>query len=218
MSMLRSDRPIRKREADLLDRGALIEAIAKQILADQRPRPPKAITIGLHAEWGAGKSSFLNLLEERLVDANEPADDQEGDGTPRPIVIRFNPWLFGSIEQLVRMFFVDLARAVGTKDTQKARGDPDVGDLLVTFGNLVAAASTIFPTGAAELTKLLGAGTRRMGRRMNQPLSLIEQKAQIDSKLRKLPQPIVVFIDDVDRLEPELTTSVFSNGSPQCQL
>jgi hypothetical protein len=201
MSTLRPDRPIRQSRADLLGRGRLVSAIVEQILGI--PSDGKAITIGLNAQWGAGKSSFLNLLQERLRTVPVRATP-EGEDDLNPIVLRFNPWLFGSIEQLIRMFFADLARAVDQRDS-----DADLGALLEVFGNLVAAASTVFPTGASELANLLGREVRRIGRQAQRPPSLNEQKTAIDRALAKIPRRIVVFIDDVDRLEPELTTLFF---------
>ncbi len=201
MSTLRPDRPIPGSEADLLGRGSLVSAIANQIL--DAPKDGKAITVGLNAQWGAGKSSFLNLLQERLIREAETRRPDAGS-EPEPIVIRFNPWLFGSIEQLIRMFFADLAREVG-----HGQPDSDLGKQLERFGNIVAAASTIFPTGASELARLLAGEVKRIGRKAQQPPSLNQQKADINDALTKFGRRVVVFIDDVDRLEPDLTTLFF---------
>ena len=201
MRTFRSDRPIGDRQSDLLGRGPLVNAIVAQILG--APPDGKAVTIGLNAQWGAGKSSFLNLVQERLnkVGSNDPSNT---DANGRPIVIRFNPWLFGSIEQLTRMFFNDLSRAVKISAPKE-----NVGVLLETFGDLVTAASTVFPTGAAELARLLAGQAKAFGQQARKPPGLNEQKKKIDRKLAQLPQRIVVFIDDVDRLEPDLTTLFF---------
>ena len=201
MSTLRPDRPIRGSEADLLGRGSLVSAIVKQILA--APHDGKAITIGLNAQWGAGKSSFLNLLQQRLS-SDGVTKGSDAESGQKPIVIRFNPWLFGSIEQLTRMFFADLTREVGQREPNS-----DLGKQLERFGNLVAAASTVFPTGASELAKLLGHGAKQFGKAAQKPPSLNRQKDDINDALAKFGRRVVVFIDDVDRLEPDLTTLFF---------
>ena len=201
MSTLRPDRPIRGSEADLLGRGSLVSAIVKQIQA--APHDGKGITMGLNAQWGAGKSSFLNLLRERLT-SEGATEGSDGESGQKPIVIRFNPWLFGSIEQLTRMFFTDLAREVGQREA-----GTDLGKLLEQFGNLVAAASTVFPTGASELAKLLAQGAKKFGKAAQKPPSLNRQKADINDALARFGRRVVVFIDDVDRLEPDLTTLFF---------
>ena len=201
MSTLRPDRPIRGSEADLLGRGSLVSAIVKQIQA--APHDGKGITMGLNAQWGAGKSSFLNLLRERLT-SEGATEGSDGESGQKPIVIRFNPWLFGSIEQLTRMFFTDLAREVGQREA-----GTDLGKLLEQFGNLVAAASTVFPTGASELAKLLAQGAKKFGKAAQKPPSLNRQKTDINDALARFGRRVVVFIDDVDRLEPDLTTLFF---------
>lgn len=42
------------------------EAIAKTIIALLRERPDSPVTIGVHGDWGAGKSSVLEMIEAGL--------------------------------------------------------------------------------------------------------------------------------------------------------
>jgi len=42
------------------------EAIAKTIIALLREQPARPITIGVHGDWGAGKSSILEMIEAGL--------------------------------------------------------------------------------------------------------------------------------------------------------
>ena len=88
-SSLRADEPIRSSEEDLLSRGPLVAMIAQHILAMDGS---ESVVIALNAPWGAGKSSFLNLLEDDLTNDGS-SDDCRNDG---PIVVRFNPWHFGT--------------------------------------------------------------------------------------------------------------------------
>ena len=39
------------------------EAIAKTIVTLLRERPDHPVTIGVHGDWGAGKSSVLEMIE-----------------------------------------------------------------------------------------------------------------------------------------------------------
>lgn len=190
---LRPDEPIRKHSQDLLDRQSLVEAIATQILAAPTDR---AITIGLNGPWGTGKSSFLNLLENRL---------HEEEVAARPIIVRFNPWLFGNIEQLTFMFFGDLARALNTSHVSLAKK-------LELLGKILATVSTAVAPGTANLVALL-ATTRNTWHGKTENLrtadSLRRRRQRLDEELKQLKQRIVVFIDDVDRLEPDLMTLFF---------
>jgi hypothetical protein len=44
------------------------EAIAKTIIALLREKPDRPVTIGVHGDWGAGKSSILEMIESGLAD------------------------------------------------------------------------------------------------------------------------------------------------------
>ena len=54
-----------------------------------------SITIGLMGEWGSGKTSILNLTELYL----EKTDIK---------VMKFNPWIYSSYNQLIEQFFDEL--------------------------------------------------------------------------------------------------------------
>lgn len=62
------------------------EAIATTIIALLRARPDRPVTIGVHGDWGAGKSSVLEMIEAGL-------DDQTG-----VLCLKFNGWRFQGFE------------------------------------------------------------------------------------------------------------------------
>src|ERR1700687_1116014 len=62
------------------------EAIAKTIVMLLRERPDHPITIGVHGDWGAGKSSVLEMIEAAL-------STQE-----RVLCLKFNGWRFQGFE------------------------------------------------------------------------------------------------------------------------
>ncbi len=62
------------------------EAIAKTIVTLLRERPEHPITIGVHGDWGAGKSSVLEMIEATL----EPDDTV--------LCLKFNGWRFQGFE------------------------------------------------------------------------------------------------------------------------
>lgn len=186
---LRSDAPIRLKEEDRLARGRLVDVIGRHILATCAP---ESVVIALNAPWGAGKSSFLNLLEARL--GPEEATEEEPQGLP--IVIRFNPWHYGSVEQLVRMFFGELARGIG-----KA-GREDLGKKIGDLLNAAGAIASAFSSGAGSLLK--DAGNALKGDK-----GLPEIKANLDKLLPELNRRVVVFVDDIDRIEPDVLRLLF---------
>lgn len=62
------------------------EAIANTILELLRERSEHPITIGVHGDWGAGKSSILEMIEASL------------EKNPKTLCIKFNGWRFQGFE------------------------------------------------------------------------------------------------------------------------
>src|SRR3984957_589943 len=62
------------------------EAIAKTIVTLLRERPEQPVTIGVHGDWGAGKSSVLEMIESGL---NSQKD---------VLCLKFNGWRFQGFE------------------------------------------------------------------------------------------------------------------------
>ncbi len=190
---LRSDEPIRSYEDDRLARGPLVDVIARHIL---HCSTSQSVVVALNAPWGAGKSSFLNLLEKKLGEPSGSGAESVDPIRRRPVVIRFNPWNYDSVETLVQIFFAELARGVG-KSADKAIAKK-VGTGLQAIGEL----TSVFHTGAGTLLKKAGGA-------LNRSKSLEEIKAELDSLLVNLDQRIVVFVDDIDRLERDTLRLLF---------
>jgi hypothetical protein len=62
------------------------EAIAKTIVMLVRERPEHPVTIGVHGDWGAGKSSVLEMIEAEL------------SGQDKALCLKFNGWRFQGFE------------------------------------------------------------------------------------------------------------------------
>lgn len=62
------------------------EAIASTIIELLRARPDHPVTIGVHGDWGAGKSSVLEMIESGL------------DGKDDVLCLKFNGWRFQGFE------------------------------------------------------------------------------------------------------------------------
>lgn len=62
------------------------EAIARTVVALIGADPERAVTVGVHGDWGAGKSSVLEMIEQEL------------DSKDDVLCIKFNAWRFQGFE------------------------------------------------------------------------------------------------------------------------
>lgn len=62
------------------------EAIAATIVKLLRDRPDRPVTVGVHGDWGAGKSSILEMIETGLA------------GETKALCLKFNGWRFQGFE------------------------------------------------------------------------------------------------------------------------
>lgn len=62
------------------------EAIATTIIKLLRDRPDKPVTVGVHGDWGAGKSSVLEMIEAGF------------EGEEKVLCLKFNGWRFQGFE------------------------------------------------------------------------------------------------------------------------
>src|SRR6185312_7981943 len=62
------------------------EAIAKTIVKLLRKLPDHPVTVGVHGDWGAGKSSVLEMIEAEL------------NAEEKVLCLKFNGWRFQGFE------------------------------------------------------------------------------------------------------------------------
>lgn len=177
------DNPITKSEDDGLGRERVARSFAEQLLALDASQ---GLVVGVLGPWGSGKTSFVNLTRAHLV--GETA-----------AVLDFNPWMFSGAEQLVEAFFVELAAQLRLRP-----GLVDVGKNLEDYGETFSGMGWLpfvgpwieRGRGATKiLAKLLQRRKEGVGGR----------RVAVEAALRALEAPIVVVVDDIDRLTtPEI--------------
>ena len=104
-------------------------------------------------------------------------------------VIDFNPWLFSGTEQLVGRFFDELSAELKIRDFAK------LGKVFEDYGRAFTGVS-------GGLLKTVGVSIRRKG-------GIAERRKRIEEALQKRDNPIIVVLDDVDRLSASEIRSVF---------
>ena len=180
-----SDEPIRTHGQDLLGRARLADLIALQAVS---PAPDAGLVIALTGPWGVGKTSVLNLVEESLR-AHEHA-----------LAIRFNPWLSSGGDLLPARFLMTLA----SEFTRLGAPESVVGAVTDYAASLSdpAAFGDGQPRGVAAAAQQVALSSQAGARVTESP------RDRLARHLRPYPGRFVVFIDDVDRLEPEQLRAV----------
>lgn len=181
------DNPIENAGEDRLGRAPLAASFARQVLALDASQ---GAVVGILGKWGSGKTSFVNMAEGEFETAGSP-------------VLNFNPWMFSGAEQLVESFFVEVAAQLKLKP-----GLAEIGEDLADYGEAFAGLGWLPVVGpwierGRGAAKVLGKFLRRrregtQGRR-----------EKLNKELARLEHPIIVVLDDIDRLSTAEIRDVF---------
>lgn len=147
-------------------------SFAKQIAEIiARRRDPSSLVMGIYGPWGDGKTSTLAMVKEYLK--------LHSDVLP----MDYNPWFYGdSTEAITRSFFHSIKNKLeksGWFSKEK------IGELMATYGKAIPqVGDAVQGVGEAITTE-----------------ALLETRDKVGGILRKHGKKIVIFIDDIDRLD-----------------
>ena len=193
MSKYNTDKPVVQKEEDSFQRYEFSKRIADSI---KDYNNPDCVVFGISGVWGEGKTSVLNFIENELASSY-----------PKIICLRFNPWRYSDENSLLSSLFNSLAQKIkdSIEDKKKKKGffsrpilvqDKDdvlkkeietIGDLLQEYGEI----ASLF--GFGGIVKSIGKGLSS--------LDIEKRKERIENILEKLQRRLVIFIDDIDRLD-----------------
>jgi predicted KAP-like P-loop ATPase len=196
------DRPIESAAQDLLARSSFASLLAQKI-SEWRGR--ESLVIALYGPWGSGKSSVKNLILEKLAEEKyKPLDP-----------IEFNPWLASGVEKITENFFfeigVKLSRERNEASQQRAAKWKRYAGYLESGSNIFGAVD--FLPVAGSIAKMLEKGKNLVQAREesyeNQEKSLEQMRRELREEFKNLSAPIVVVVDDIDRLTEDEINLVF---------
>jgi len=129
--MFISDNPIISTEEDILGRTKFSFALGETILSLEDSR---SIVIGLYGAWGAGKSSVINLMREKIRKI-------KGGGNAEILFLHFNPWNFSEQNQLITSFFNELANKL--EFTDKSEQARSIAKKLKLYSSFLSATESV---------------------------------------------------------------------------
>jgi len=146
--------------------------------------------VGVLGKWGSGKTSFVNMARDHFSTAGSP-------------VLDFNPWMFSGAEQLVESFFVELAAQLKVRP-----GFAEIGNDLSDYGETFAGMGWLPVVGpwierGRGAAKVLG---KYLQRRQEGSQG---RRKKLNDALAGLEHPIVVILDDIDRLSTQEIRDIF---------
>ena len=200
------------------------ESIARTVVRLIQEKSEEPLTVGIHGDWGAGKSSVLMMLEEQF------GDDEN------VLCVRFNGWLFQGYEDtkavlietiveallqkrsratkvadqaakvLRRVDWMKVARQVGGLAFTAATGIPD----LSTISDLKESAASLLgkPIGDINTEDLEGVVSKARGylketEQESAPQQIHAFREEFEELLERAEiEKLVVMVDDLDRCLP----------------
>ncbi|MGL5902626.1 MAG: KAP family P-loop NTPase fold protein, partial [Cetobacterium sp.] len=191
--MISSDKPIKDLKDDKLERKEFIENIFEII---KKQLNKDGVVFGIEGKWGSGKTSILNILENKLV-------------SEEILVFKFNPWNFSTRKQLISDFFEQFSLFIGSRTSMK-EDFKEVSKKLKIISSLMKPIGII--PGVSPIISIVENGANIVAKTLDdysdgKDFETIKKELEIHLENRE--DRIIVFIDDIDRLPDDEIREIF---------
>jgi energy-coupling factor transporter ATP-binding protein EcfA2 len=186
------ERPIQTEAEDRLDRGGFVRRLTNALI-NKETGVATGVVVGLTGPWGSGKSSILNLLENHVKKTHSSA-----------LIVRFNPWLVSGRDDLISQFFSEIIGTINSQSTGKAKArrvaekSRGFAKAISEYGAQLAPSLNLVVPGAGSAAQ---GALRAAQKALQRETSLHSRRTQVLHELKKLAVPIVIMIDELDRVE-----------------
>ena len=187
----KSESPLLNPTDDLLGYAPFAKLLANAILT---AKADLGLVVGLHGPWGSGKSTVLNFVKQYIA---ERASTTAEHGNI--VSMDFNPWMFhGSHHSLVAKYLEEFLKVLAPKSQKASELMRSVAEFL---GSVIESEEVSLLSDLEPSTKTAAWLGNKVLKRLTKRKSLQQLKAKISKLLSASNDKIVVFIDDMDRLE-----------------
>lgn len=186
------DAPIQTSREDKFGRSSLVDLLAKSIKG-KCDSEHDSLCIGIYGKWGEGKTSFVNMLKQTIILDNPSLANA---------IVDFNPWIINEQSGLIKDFFKIIA----------GNAEGKLREFIAKYGGIIAFSSQIVGN---IIAPGLGGAFKKHVKELNKYIlsasetSLEQQKSLISNELVKFNKHLIVFIDDIDRLDCDEMHAVF---------
>ena len=189
---METDQPISNLGEDKLSRETFVKALASEIDLN---RTKECNVIGLYGKWGAGKTSIIKLLDEQL-------------NKKYFFTSYFNPWRYKSEDVLLKELFLKILEGAKTDKKLNTKIE-ELGKLLDEYSQFISIPKISIWGLAFDFSNSAKGLAKGIGKRLKGNDSIDSKKKRINEVLGDLALPLVIFVDDVDRLDVNEIQSLF---------
>lgn len=192
---------------DSFGRSHFAKALSRSLVL---PKGSPGLVVGIEGDWGSGKSTLIGFITKSLGEITSGV----------PIVVEFNPWMVSNTGALVEALIGQLAASIG-KDLSNGKKGIETGQKLLNYvgllkhlkyvpglswaGHAAEDIPDLVRTVASVAAQGTEAGQKAIGdfKRLLPSLDISQKRAEVVAALDELDHPIVIVIDDLDRLPAE---------------
>ncbi len=197
---IHSDQPIQSIGDDRFGRARFAENLSDAIMSWKNK---ESICLALHGSWGAGKTSVINMCMEFIRSKAENSKETE-----QPIIMRFQPWVISEQVPLIMSFLRQLKVTLNHKTTsdyaRTAAKQLERYEKVLNNLKLIPGVSEYLGAILTVVTELKGMSNALVD---NQDID--GSKEELCKALEQLPAPVIIVIDDIDRLPVREIRQVF---------
>lgn len=193
-------------ESDRFNREPFANKIAASIV---NKTGNKNLVIGIYGKWGEGKTTLLDYIKKELE--NNPQYNKNFE------CIQFNPWKCSNKDELYLQFYQQIYKSISDIENKKKEGGFQgiirKGQALINSNksNLKKFGENIEKLGdLLETFSIPGSSSIKTFAELICQIDLDKLRNDVNNALKTLESKLVIFIDDIDRLDEEEIHALFS--------